>query len=159
MAEHALHRIAAITLDNGSVAGASRELEQEREVAIRDLLAKNQFAPQGSRRGAYHVRLQVLDNRLVFDIAYASGKPCRRIALALTPFRLIVKDYFLTVETYNAAIRGAPRERLETLDMGRRGLHNEEAQLLIGMLEGKVALDFATARRLFTLPCVLHMRG
>ena len=158
MSEPALHRIAAIVLDEESIAGAPRMLEQEREVAIHDLLENNHFAPEVSGGGAYHVRLHVAENRLVFDITYAAGSPCCRIALALKPFRRIVKEYLLMVESYNAAIRGAPRERLETLDMGRRGLHNEGAQLLMDELDGKAALDFATARRLFTLLCVLHMR-
>jgi uncharacterized protein (UPF0262 family) len=134
-------------------------IEQEREVAITDLLQDSRFKPKGSFAGPYRLALSVKENRLVFDIAREGGARVGRILLSLEPFRRIVKDYFLVCDSYYKAIRSAPPAQIESLDMGRRALHNEGTELLIKRLAGKVEIDFDTARRLFTLICVLHLKG
>jgi uncharacterized protein (UPF0262 family) len=154
-----LYRIADILLDEHSVLRRSPEIEQERAAAIRDLLAQNHFVPAGSTGGPYHLHLAIVENRLVFTIRLSNGEAHGRIALSLNPFRQVVRDYFSVCETYFTAIRGAPRSRIEVLDAGRRGLHNEGAELLTERLKGKAELDFETARRLFTLICVLHLKA
>ncbi|MSP21090.1 MAG: UPF0262 family protein [Alphaproteobacteria bacterium] len=152
-------RIAAITLDDRTVVRRSPDVEQERKVAIYDLLQKNHFAPAGAMGGPYRVRLGVEDSSLVLDVTDESDAIVCRIMLALSPFRRIIKDYFVICDSYYDAIKTATSARIEAIDMGRRGLHNEAAELLIERLEGKVDLDLDTARRLFTLLCVLHMRA
>lgn len=151
------HRISAIALDEKSVVSRTPAIEQEREVAISDLLEGNRFHPKGSATGPYRLALSVTENRLVFDIARESGAGVGRILLSLTPFRGIVRDYFLVCDSYYKAIRSAPPSQIESLDMGRRAVHNEGTELLIARLKGKVETDFDTARRLFTLICVLHL--
>lgn len=151
-------RIAAIALDERSVLRRTAEIEEERASAIRDLLAENHFAPNGSNGGPYHLHLAIAENRLVFTIQLSNGKNHGRIVLSLNPFRRVVRDYFLICESYFVALREAPRSRVEALDIGRRGLHNEGSTLLIQRLKGKVDLDFETARRLFTLISVLHLK-
>ena len=152
------HRISAITLADDGVVQRTRAIEQEREVAIYDLLESNSFRLEGSDGGPYALTLRVEENRLIFDIADAAGEPAK-VALSLTPFRTLIKDYFLVCESYYKAIRTAPPSQIEALDMGRRGLHDEGAELLRTRLADKVETDFSTARRLFTLLCVLHLRG
>ena len=151
------HRICAIALDEKSVISRTPAIEQEREVAISDLLEANRFKPKGSATGPYKLALSVKENRLVFDIARESGARVGRILLSLSPFRGIIKDYFLVCDSYYKAIRTAPPSQIESLDMGRRALHNEGTELLLKRLGGKVETDFDTARRLFTLICVLHL--
>ena len=153
------HRIGAILLDEKSVVKRSLEIEQEREVAISDLLENNLFKPKGATGGPYRLALSVKENRLVFDIARDSGQRVGRILLSLAPFRRIVKDYFLVCDSYYKAMRTAPPSQIESLDMGRRAVHNEGTELLIKRLNGKIETDFDTARRLFTLICVLHWKG
>ena len=153
------HRISAIVLDEKSVLSRTPAIEQEREVAISDLLEGNRFKPKGSTAGPYRLALSVKENRLVFDIARESGVRVARILLSLTPFRGIVRDYFLVCDSYYKAIRTAPPSQIESLDMGRRAVHNEGTELLIQRLGSKVETDFETARRLFTLICVLHLKG
>jgi len=153
------HRIGAILLDEKSVVKRSPEVEQEREVAISDLLENNLFKPKGAAGGPYRLALSVKENRLVFDIARESGQRVGRILLSLAPFRRIVKDYFLVCDSYYKAMRSAPPSQIESLDMGRRAVHNEGTELLIKRLNGKIETDFDTARRLFTLICVLHLKG
>ena len=153
------HRISAIVLDEKSVLSRTPAIEQEREVAISDLLEGNRFKPKGSSAGPYRLALSVKENRLVFDITRESGVRVARILLSLTPFRGIVRDYFLVCESYYKAIRTAPPSQIESLDMGRRAVHNEGTELLIERLGSKVETDFETARRLFTLICVLHLKG
>jgi uncharacterized protein (UPF0262 family) len=153
------HRIGAILLDEKSVVKRSLEVEQEREVAISDLLENNLFKPKGAAGGPYRLALSVKENRLVFDIARESGQRVGRILLSLAPFRRIVKDYFLVCDSYYKAMRTAPPSQIESLDMGRRAVHNEGTELLIKRLNGKIETDFDTARRLFTLICVLHLKG
>ena len=152
-------RLAAVTLDENSVLRRTREVEQEREVAIYDLLEFNRFEPAGSPCGPYHLTLRIEVNRLVFDILRADGHPESRLHLSLTPLRKTIKDYFLICDSYYTAIRTAPPSQIEALDVGRRTLHDEGAALLKERLHGKVDTDDVTARRLFTLICVLHMRG
>ncbi|MGH6872914.1 MAG: UPF0262 family protein [Rhizomicrobium sp.] len=153
------HRIATIALDEKTVVRRTREIEQEREIAIYDLLEANCFEPAGSPGGPYDLVLGVEENRLVFDIRVEGGGPQRRVMLSLTPFRKVIKDYFLICDSYFKAIRNAPPSQIETLDMTRRGVHDEGSRLLEKRLEGKIAVDHDTARRLFTLVCVLHLRG
>lgn len=151
------HRISAIALDEKSVVRRTPAIEQEREVAICDLLEKNRFKPKGSSAGPYRLALSVKENRLVFDIALEEGARVGRILLSLSPFRRIVKDYFLVCDSYYKAIRTAPPSQIESLDMGRRAVHDEGTTLLLELLGSKVETDFETARRLFTLICVLHL--
>jgi uncharacterized protein (UPF0262 family) len=156
--------LSAITLDESSVVHRSRAIEQEREVAIYDLLEKNSFRPVGSHGGPYRLTLGLEETRLVLDIrledgALEDGIPHGKVMMSLTPLRKVVKDYFLICENYYKAIRTAPPHQIEALDMARKTLHDEGAAELKKRLEGKVDTDFDTARRLFTLVCVLQMRG
>jgi len=153
------YRISAITLDDASVVRRTRAIEQEREVAIYDLLEANQFELVGSAGGPYHLRLSVEENRLIFDVTLEDGTAHGKIQLSLTPFRSLIRDYFLVCDSYYKAIRTAPPSQIEALDMGRRGLHNEGSELLRERLKGKIEVDLETARRLFTLICVLHLKG
>ena len=152
-------RLAAITLDEKSVVQRSRAVEQEREIAIYDILEANVFKPEGSSGGPYHLTLGLEENRLVLDIAQEDGTAPGRMTLSLTPLRKTMKDYFLVCESYYKAIRTAPPHQIEALDMARRTLHDEGATELQKRLKDKVETDFDTARRLFTLVCVLQMRG
>jgi len=152
-------RIAAITLDEKTVVRRAPEIEHERAVAIFDLIESNRFAPVGEFTGPYALHLSVSDNRLVMDIATEGGDALTRVVLPLSPFRGIIKDYFQICESYFQAIRSAPASRIEAIDMGRRGLHNEGSDLLRQRLKDKVDVDSNTARRLFTLVCVLHIKG
>ena len=153
------YRLSAITLDEKSVMRRTRAIEQEREVAIYDLLEANSFKVDGSAGGPYHLVLGVEENRLIFDVALENGEAHGKVMLSLTPFRSVVRDYFLICDSYYKAIRTAPPSQIEALDMGRRALHNEGTELLRKRLEGKIETDFDTARRLFTLICVLHLKG
>jgi uncharacterized protein (UPF0262 family) len=159
MAGKSSFRIAAIELDEKSVLRRTREIEQEREIAMFDLMEANSFAPAGSHGGPYRLVLGISENRLVFDIRLEAGEPHGRVMISLTPFRRVIKDYFLVCESYFKAIRHAPPSQIEALDMGRSGLHNEGSTLLLERLKGKIEVDFDTARRLFTLVCVLHLKG
>ena len=159
MTEKSPYRIIAITLDERSVVRRTREVDQEREIAIYDLLEENSFEPMGSPGGPYQLILGSEEGRLVFDIRLEDGAEHGRIMLSLTPFRRVIKDYFVVCESYFSAIRTAPPSQIEALDMGRRGLHNEGSELLRERLKGKIEIDFDTARRLFTLICVLHLKG
>ena len=129
-------------------------LEADRAQAVSDLQAENVFAPTGQPAGPFALRLSVHDGRLVFDIRRLDETPLTAIVLALGPFRWLIKDYQMLVESHVLAVQQGREERIQAIDMGRRGLHNEGAELLIARLRGKVMIDFATARRLFTLICV-----
>ncbi|MES1991844.1 MAG: UPF0262 family protein [Pseudomonadota bacterium] len=153
------YRIAELVLDERTVMRRSPDVEHERKVAIFDLLEENSFTPQGSDGGPYLLHLAIEENRLVFDIRLEDNQPHGKIMLSLSPFRKIIKDYFLICESYYDAIKTAAPAQIEAIDMGRRGLHNEGSELLKERLTGKVELDFGTARRLFTLICVLHIKG
>ena len=152
-------RIAHLTLDESSVVTRIPAIEQEREVAISDLLEQNFFRLRDSPAGPYDLTLSVEEGRLVLDVSLSGGTPHGKVILSLTPLRGVIKDYFLVCDSYYKAIRTAPPSQIESLDMGRRALHDEGAQLLRARLEGKIETDFDTARRLFTLICALHWRG
>lgn len=153
------HRIADITLDEHSVIRRSAEIEHERRVAIFDLLENNYFAPLDDDRGPYTLHLTIEDNRLVFNIACANGAALDRVVLPIRPFRRLIKDYFTICGSYFEAIKRATPSQIEAIDMGRRGLHDEGSELLRERLADKIELNLETARRLFTLLCVLHIRG
>ena len=152
-------RIATITLDERTVIRRSRAIEDERAAAITDLLKDNQFTPLSGLTGPYHVHLAVEENRLIMDIRAEGDGANESIVLPLAPFRRIVKDYFLVCESYYEAIRDKSLRQVEAIDVGRRSLHDEGSALLAERLAGKVAIDHDTARRLFTLICVLHLRS
>lgn len=153
-------RLVEVTLDEGSIGRNSTDVEHEREVAIFDLLERNTFALEGHENdGPYTLHLSLADNRLVFTVGDTNRNPIVHVMLSLSPFRRLVKDYFLMCESYYNAIKTAPPSRIEAIDMGRRGLHDEGSQLLMERLRGKIQIDKATARRLFTLICALHWKG
>jgi uncharacterized protein (UPF0262 family) len=154
-----LHRLVAVTFDEASIGRSGPDVEHERATAIYDLLEDNSFAPIPSDRGPFKLHLSITGNRLLFDIRRANDTPVMAHLLSLTPLTRIVKDYFLICDSYYAAIRTATPERIEAIDMGRRALHDEGSQLLMERLKRKVLIDFDTARRLFTLICVLHWKG
>ena len=151
------HRLQSVELDDESLASASRDQEQERQIAIYDLIEDNSFEPEGATGGPYDLRIALVDNRLALDIAGPDYQ--RRHLLSLSPLRTVVKDYRMVCDSYYEAIRTATPQRIETLDMGRRGLHDEGSTLLKARLAGKVEIDSDTSRRLFTLICALHWRG
>jgi uncharacterized protein (UPF0262 family) len=153
------NRLVAITLDEGSIGRSGPDVEHERAVAIYDLIEDNVFEPTGHDAGPYALHLSIADNRLVFDVRLADGTPVVAHLLSLTPLRRIVKDYFMICDSYYKAIRTATPSQIEAIDMGRRGLHNEGSELLQERLKDKIGIDFDTARRLFTLICVLHWKG
>ena len=155
--EAARHRLNSVSLDEDSLAAASRDQEQERQIAIFDLLEDNHFAPEGASGGPYDLRLALIEGRLALDIT-GPGYQHRHL-LSLSPLRSVVKDYHMICESYFQAIRNATPQRIETLDMGRRALHDDGSHTLQKRLAGKVETDFDTARRLFTLICALHWRG
>ena len=152
-------RLVAVTLDEKSIGRSGPDIEHERAVAIYDLLEDNTFAPVGIEGGPFALTLSITGSRLMLDIRRADGAPVMVHLLSLSPLRRIVKDYFMVCDSYYAAIRTATPERIEALDMGRRALHDEGSELLMERLKRKVCVDFETARRLFTLVCVLHWRG
>lgn len=162
-ADRNLQRIIAVELDEGSIVWRNADVEQERRVAIFDLIEDNHFAPQRQHpdgyAGPYRLLLRVEEGRLIFDIAREDGTPLESVILGLGRFRRPIRDYFAICDSYYQAIRTATAQQIETVDMARRALHNEAAEMLIERLEGKIAVDFDTARRLFTLICVLHIKG
>ena len=151
------HRLQTVELDEESLAAVSRDQEQERQIAIFDLLEENHFHPEGAAAGPYDLRMGLVENRLVLDVTGPGYE--RRHILSLSPFRGLIKDYFLVCESYYQAIRNSTPAQIEALDMGRRGLHNEGSVLLRERLKDKIETDDETARRLFTLICALHWRG
>lgn len=153
------HRISAIELDERTVIWRNADVEQERRVAIFDLLEGNSFRPLGvGQGGPYRLKLRVEDGRLAMDLSDEEGGQLTTILLGLTPFRRTVREYFAICDSYYKAIRKASPSAIETIDMARRAIHNDAAHLLMERLEDKVEMDFDTARRLFTLICVLHIR-
>jgi len=156
-ADRQTHRLKSVELDEESLSASSRDQEQERQIAIFDLLEDNYFAPEGAGGGPYALKMSLVDNRLALDV---SGPDYQRThILSLTPLRGLIRDYFMICESYYQAIRNSTPQQIETLDMGRRGLHNEASQLLMARLQGKIDTDLDTARRLFTLICALHRRN
>lgn len=152
-------RIAKVYLEEPARVRLSPQVEHERRAALFDLIEDNHFAPVGGFTGPYVVYLRLRDDRLVFDVRDSADRQLTRFALPLRAFRRIIKDYFLVCDSYFKSIKNAPPHRIEAIDMGRRGLHNEGAELLRTRLADKVHIDEDTARRLFTLLCVLHIRG
>jgi uncharacterized protein (UPF0262 family) len=152
-------RLTAVALDENSIGRSNPDVEHERAVAIYDLLEENVFAPVNHPGGPYALHLSITGNRLVFEIRRADETPVIAHLLSLTPLSRVVKDYFMVCDSYYQAIRTATPERIEALDMGRRAVHDEGTRMLMGRLKGKVDVDFETARRLFTLICVLHWKG
>jgi uncharacterized protein (UPF0262 family) len=154
------NRLVDVVLDDASIGRATPDVEHERAVAIFDLLEENSFAPTNDGQGGpYRLMLSVAESRLVFNVTRENGDPVAVHMLSLTPFKRVIKDYFMICESYYEAIRTASPSHIEAIDMGRRGLHNEGSQTLQERLAGKIDVDFDTARRLFTLICVLHWRG
>lgn len=147
----------AITIDTGSLPAATAEIEHERRVAIFDLVEENLFKPEGGQGGPYQLKLSSQDNRLVFEIT--GPDYARTHALSLTPLKTVIRDYGLICESYYEALKGSSPSQIESVDMGRRGLHNEGAELLKSRLEGKIEMDKETSRRFFTLVCSLYRRG
>jgi uncharacterized protein (UPF0262 family) len=152
-------RITKITLDEHSVVRRNTDVEHERAVAISDLLEDNSFTPKSSLAGPFHLHLGVAENRLRLDIRDTKNRTLEQVVLPLSPFRTIVKDYFMICGSYYNAVREASPSQIEAIDMGRRALHNEGGEKLRERLADHVEVDLNTARRLFTLLCVLHIRG
>ena len=156
-------RIAKIDLDEETIIWRNADIEQERRIAIFDLIEENSFKPvRAAERGAtgpYHLTLAVRDGRLLMTVADAQGQLVEELLLGLARFRRPIREYFAICDSYYQAIRKATAGEIETIDMARRGVHNRAAELLLERLEGKIETDFATARRLFTLICVLHIKG
>lgn len=157
-------RLIDIQLNDSGLPAPTPEIEQERRVAIFDLLEENSFGIVGREgwtvpTGPYKLDLSIADRRLVFDLHTESGEKAGEFHLSLTPFRQVIKDYFQICESYFDAVKRLPPSQIEAIDMGRRGIHNEGSNVILERLEGKVKTDMATARRLFTLICVLHFKG
>jgi uncharacterized protein (UPF0262 family) len=154
------HRIVGITLDDRTVVRRSPEVEHELNVAIYDILERNLFRPAGAFEGPYHVHLSIEERRrLVFEVSDDGDGGQGRTVLPLVPFRRIVRDYFKICESYYDAIKRLSPSQIETIDMARRSIHDEGSSILIDRLRGKIEVDEETARRLFTLICVLHIRA
>jgi uncharacterized protein (UPF0262 family) len=158
-ADSAKQRLVAVTLDEGSIGRSNPDVEHERAVAIYDLLEDNVFHPVDHDGGPYALHLSLTESRLVFDIRLSDGTPVVAHFLSVTPLRRIVKDYFMICDSYYQAIRTATPSQIEAIDMGRRSAHDEGSRILMERLRKKVRVDFDTARRLFTLVCVLHWKG
>ena len=156
-------RIIAVKLDERTILWRNADVEQERRIAIFDLLEGNHFRPlregPDGYAGPFRVTLRVEEGRLAIDIAQEDETPFDTVVLALTPFRRTIRNYFAVCDSYYNAIRSATPAQIETVDMARRSLHNDGAEMLKERLEDKIEVDFDTARRLFTLICVLHIRG
>ncbi len=154
-----LQRIAQITLDENTLIRRSPDIEHERRIAIYDLLEANSFQPVGEFEGPYNLLMGMEENRLVLNIRNSDYEPLTRVLVPLMPFRRIIKDYFTICESYFQAIKSAQPSKIEAIDMGRRGLHNDGSDLLRERLDGKIIVDNETARRLFTLICILQIRS
>ena len=152
-------RLVAVNLDESSIGRSSPDIDHERAVAIYDLIEENSFKPIGHEGGPYALHLSLAENRLVFDIRLATGEPVVAHMLSLNTFKKIVKDYFMICDSYYQAIRTATPDRIEAIDMGRRGIHDEGSRILQDQIKRKIEIDFDTARRLFTLISVLHWKG
>ena len=156
-------RISHIELDEATILWRNADIEQERRIAIFDLIEDNSFKPMRSfeagHEGPYRLRLSVHDGRLALEVSNDGGDHLETLILGLGRFRRPIREYFAICESYYQAIRKATAQEIETIDMARRGVHNEAAEMLLERLEGKIETDFPTARRLFTLICVLHIRG
>ena len=152
-------KLVAVTLDENSIGRGNADQEHERAIAIYDLVESNTFGVPGHEGGPYELMIALHEAKLAFDIRQEGGATVITHILSLTPFRRILKDYFMICESYYAAIRTATPAQIEAIDMGRRGLHNDGAKLLAERLDGKIECDFDTARRIFTLVTALHWKG
>jgi len=153
------NRLAQLKLDQASIRRSNSNIEHEREVAIYDILDANYFALEGRDEGPYCLKLGLAEDRLVLTISPETGGDAVTYLLSLSPLRRIIKDYFQVCDSYYQAIRTAPPSRIQAIDMGRRGLHDDGSRVLLERLKGKVGVDHDTARRLFTLICALHWKG
>lgn len=153
-----IERIANITLDESSMKKRSPEAEHERNVAIADLLDENSFEPRCMKSGPYNVQLAIEDGKLILGVHSPQEEKHAKVILSVAPLRSIIRDYFMIFESYQAALSSANPSKIEAIDMGRRGVHNEGSEMLQEILKDRIVVDFPTARRLFTLICVLHIR-
>jgi uncharacterized protein (UPF0262 family) len=153
------NRLVSVTLDEASIGRSTADKEHERQIAIYDLLEENTFGVPGHDAGPYGLKIALQDSKLVLEILDENNAPLVAHILSLTPLRGLLKDYFFVCESYYAAIRTAMPGQIEAIDMGRRALHNEGAQMLIERLRGKIDCDSDTARRIFTLVAALHWKG
>jgi uncharacterized protein (UPF0262 family) len=152
-------RLSRLVLEGEALTRLDPLLEADRAQAVQDLIEENRFSPvRAAGDGPFLLRLSIIEGRLAFDIRTEDDQPLHLVALALGPFRRLIKDYQMLVESHVTAVQEGREARIQAIDMGRRGLHNEGAELLVERLAGKIAIDFPTARRLFTLVCVLHQR-
>lgn len=152
-------KLIAIDFDESAALARSPAAEHERQIAIFDLLEDNTFRPVGSETGPYRLIVGLKDGRLVFDVRLEDNSQHGSVTLSMTPFKRIIRDYFIVCESYYEAIRHATPQQIEAIDMGRRSLHDEGSQVLIERLSGKIEIDHATARRLFTLVCAFHVKA
>lgn len=152
-------RIAHIALDEATAPRRSPQVEHERQVAMYDLLEENHFSPVSGATGPFHLHLSIISGRLIFDVRDEQETALMQFGLAARSFRQIIRDYFLICDSYFQAIKTKTPSQIEAIDMGRRGLHNEGAELLRERLQSHVVVDHQTARRLFTLLCVLHIKS
>ena len=153
------NRLVSVTLDEASVGRGAADQEHERQIAIYDLVDENSFALPGRDAGPYGLNISLQESKLALEVVGQNGTRLATHILSLTPFRGLLKDYFMICESYYAAIRTAMPTQIEAIDMGRRAVHDEAADLLIERLKGKVECDRDTARRLFTLVAALHWKG
>jgi|SRR3954463_587899 uncharacterized protein (UPF0262 family) len=158
-ADGSRQRLAAVILDDASIGRGNPDQEHERTIAIYDILETNSFGIPGHEGGPYTLHLGMVEKRLCFDIRTSEGEQVVSHHLSLTPFRAVIRDYEMICDSYYKAIRSASPTQIEAIDMGRRGLHNEAAELLVQRLDGKIRVDFDTARRIFTLIFALHWKG
>ncbi len=152
-------RLIEVILDEHSITHSSRDVEHERAIAIYDLLEDNVFRPIGLDEGPYRLTIAMVDQRMMLHVTNEGGKPVATHILSLSPFRRIIKDYFMICDSYFSAIKTATPSQIEAIDMGRRGVHNEGSEILRARLAGKIDIDVDTSRRLFTLVCALHWKG
>ena len=153
-----VEHIANITLDESSMKKRSKEAEHERDVAIADLLHENCFEPRCMKSGPYNVELGIEDGKLIMGVHSPQEEKYSKVVLSVAPLRGIIRDYFMIFESYQQAISATNTSKIEAIDMGRRGVHNEGSEMLQEILKDRIVVDFPTARRLFTLICVLHIK-
>jgi uncharacterized protein (UPF0262 family) len=159
MGDDIRHRLVRVTLDEESIGRGSPDQEHERAVAIYDIVEGNSFCVPGNGNGPYMLKLGLVERKLSFEIQSEDGRWLMTHLISLSPFRRVIRDYRMVCDSYYSAIRTASASQIEAIDMGRRGLHDEAAELLMQRLEGKVEVDFSTARRIFTLIFALHWKG
>lgn len=151
------NRLSNVTLDESSIRKRSKEAEHEKSVALADLMGDNSFEPHCMTGGPYALNLSISEGRLIFDITSEKGEKAKAV-LSIAPLRGVIRDYFMICESYYEALGASNPGKLEAIDMGRRGVHNEGSEALQELLKGRIKVDFPTSRRLFTLICVLHIK-